>query len=72
MAMSKPGICGAFRGSGRTEGALKVDVGDPETHSPDDAGAEANRLKGQSAAGADPAADRRAKAEATPRFSPRR
>ena len=41
-----------------------VTLGNPETHSPDDARAEANRIKGQAAAGFDPAADRKAKAEA--------
>ncbi len=41
-----------------------ITLGNPETHSPDDARAAANRIKGQAAAGADPAADRRAKAEA--------
>ena len=41
-----------------------ITLGNPETHSPDDARAEANRIKGQAAAGADPAADRKARAEA--------
>ena len=41
-----------------------VTLGNPASHSPEDARAEANRIKGQAAAGADPAADRKAKAEA--------
>jgi integrase len=41
-----------------------ITLGNPATHSPDDARNEANRLKGQAAAGGDPAAERRAKAEA--------
>jgi integrase len=41
-----------------------VTLGNPASHSPDDARAEANRIKGQAAAGSDPAADRKAKAEA--------
>jgi integrase len=36
-------------------------IGNPETHSPDDARAAANRIKGQAAAGADPAADKKAR-----------
>jgi integrase len=40
-----------------------VTLGNPATHSPEDARSEANRIKGQAAAGADPAADRKAKAE---------
>jgi integrase len=39
-------------------------LGNPATHSVDDARMEANRLKGQAAAGGDPAADRRAAAAA--------
>jgi integrase len=39
-----------------------VTLGNPETHSPDGARAEANRIKGQAAAGSDPAAVRKAKA----------
>lgn len=39
-------------------------LGNPATHSPEDARIAANRIKGQTAAGADPAADRKAKAEA--------
>ena len=41
-----------------------VTLGNPETHSPDDARTAANRIKGQAKAGADPAAEKRAKAEA--------
>lgn len=41
-----------------------ITLGNPETHSPDDARAEANRINGHAAAGADPAADRKARAEA--------
>ena len=41
-----------------------VTLGNPETHSPDDARAEANTIKGQAAAGRDPAADRKTKADA--------
>ncbi len=37
-------------------------LGNPMTHSPDDARAEANRIKGQAVAGADPAAERKARA----------
>src|SRR5271157_68327 len=44
-----------------------ITLGNPETHSPNDARAEANRIKGQAAAGADPAADRKARAEAVRR-----
>jgi integrase len=44
-----------------------VTLGNPETHSPDDARIEANRIKGQAAAGGDPAADKRAAAEAARR-----
>lgn len=44
-----------------------VTLGNPTSHSPDDARAEANRMKGQAVAGGDPAAERRAKAEAARR-----
>src|SRR3954469_8068879 len=37
-----------------------VTIGNPATHSPDDARLEASRIKGQAAAGADPAAERKA------------
>jgi integrase len=40
-----------------------VTIGNPATHSADDARTEANRLKGLTAAGTDPAAEKRAKAE---------
>jgi hypothetical protein len=39
-----------------------ITLGNPTTHSPDDARIEANRLKGLAAAGSDPAAEKRAKA----------
>lgn len=39
-----------------------VTLGNPETHSPDDARGEANQIKGQAAAGTDPAAVRKVKA----------
>ena len=42
-------------------------LGNPATHSPDDARAEANRLKGQTVAGADPAAEKKAAAAAARR-----
>lgn len=44
-----------------------VTLGNPSTHAPDEARAAANRVKGQAAAGADPAAERRATAEAARR-----
>jgi integrase len=44
-----------------------VTLGNPETHSPDEARIAANHLKGQAAAGADPAAERKAAAEAEQR-----
>ena len=44
-----------------------VTLGNPETHSPDDARIAANRIKGQAAAGSDPAAEKKAKAEAARR-----
>jgi integrase len=42
-------------------------LGNPETHSPDGARSEANRLKGQAAAGNDPVAKKKAEAEAARR-----
>jgi integrase len=45
-----------------------ITLGNPETHSPDDARSEANRIKGQAAAGGDPAAERRASAAAAQRL----
>ena len=44
-----------------------VTIGNPETHSPDDARSEANRIKGTATAGGDPAAEKKAKAEAARR-----
>jgi integrase len=44
-----------------------VTLGNPMTHSPDDARNEANRIKGQAAAGGDPVAERKAEAEAARR-----
>jgi integrase len=41
-----------------------VTLGNPSTHSPDDARIEANKIKGQAATGGDPAAARKAAAEA--------
>ena len=41
-----------------------VTLGNPATHTPDEARTAANRIKGQAASGADPAADKRAAAEA--------
>jgi integrase len=38
-----------------------VTIGNPATHSPDDARTEANRLKGQATSGADPAVERKAR-----------
>jgi integrase len=55
---------GTDAATGRRWPNQTITLGNPETHSPDDARAEANRIKGQAAAGADPAADRKAKAEA--------
>ena len=39
-----------------------ITIGNPATHTPDEARAAANRIKGQAAAGADPAAEKRAAA----------
>src|SRR5579862_978196 len=44
-----------------------VTIGNAATHSPDDSRAEANRIKGRAAAGADPAAEKKAEAEAARR-----
>ena len=41
-----------------------VTIGNPETHSPDDARIEANRLKGRAAAGGDPASEKKLATEA--------
>lgn len=46
---------------GRRFGSRSVTIGNPSTHSPDDARTEANKLKGRVHAGDDPAAERRAK-----------
>jgi integrase len=51
-------------GTGRRWPNRMVTLGNPETHSPDEARIAANRIKGQAAAGADPAAERKAAAEA--------
>ena len=40
-----------------------VSLGNPATHSPDDARAAANRIKGEVVAGADPAVEKKARAE---------
>ena len=40
-----------------------VTLGNPASLSPDDARTEANRIKGQAASGADPAAEKKARAE---------
>jgi integrase len=58
---------GADPVTGRRWPNRTITLGNPETHSPDDARAEANRIKGQTAAGTDPAAERKAKAEAMQR-----
>src|SRR5690242_19635597 len=42
-----------------------VTLGNPETHAPDDARADANRIKGKAAAGGDPVAERKAAAAAS-------
>lgn len=46
--------------TGKRFATRSVTIGNPETHSPDDARAAANALKGQAKAGRDPAAERRA------------
>lgn len=50
--------------TGRRWPNASVTLGNPATHAPDDARHEANRIKGQAKAGRDPAAEKRAKAEA--------
>jgi integrase len=50
--------------TGRRRPNRTMTLGNPETHSPDDARNEANRIKGEAAAGADPAVERKAKAAA--------
>src|SRR5271166_2813956 len=58
---------GADPVTGRRWPNRTVTLGNPATHSPEDARAEANRLKGHVASGADPAADRKARATAEQR-----
>ena len=53
---------GADHLTGRRWPNRTVTIGNPATHSPDDARAEANRIKGQAAAGADPAMEKKARA----------
>lgn len=53
--------------TGRRWPTASVTLGNPATHSPDDARIEANRIKGQAKAGRDPAAEKRAEAEAARR-----
>jgi integrase len=50
--------------TGKRFPSRSVTIGNPETHSPDDARAEANRLKGAAAAGEDPAGEKKAKVAA--------
>ncbi len=50
--------------SGRRFATRSVTIGNPESHSPDDARAEANRLKGRAKSGGDPATERREQAAA--------
>lgn len=53
--------------TGRRWAMQTVTIGNPSTHSPDEARAAANLAKGQAAAGADPAAEKRAAAAAEQR-----
>lgn len=53
--------------TGRRPANRSVTLGNPATHSPDDARLAANQVKGATAAGADPAADRKAKAQTAQR-----
>jgi integrase len=53
--------------SGRRWPNRSVTIGNPATHSPDDARVEANKIKGRAAAGDDPATEQRAVAEAARR-----
>jgi len=48
--------------TGRRFTMQAITIGNPATHSPDEARTAGNRIKGQAAAGADPAADKRASA----------
>jgi hypothetical protein len=50
--------------AGRRHPNRTVTIGNPGSHSPDDARSEANRIKGSATAGGDPATERKAKAEA--------
>jgi len=50
--------------TGRRWASQTVTIGNPDTHSPEQARGAAGRAKGQAAAGQDPAAERRAEAEA--------
>ncbi len=53
--------------TGRRWGNRTITIGNPASHSPDDARAETNRIKGRAAAGHDPAAERKAQAAADQR-----
>ncbi len=53
--------------TGRRWPNRSLTLGNPSTHSPDDARLEANRVKGQAAAGGDPVAERKAAAEVAQR-----
>jgi integrase len=48
--------------TGRRWPNRSITLGNPSTHSPDDARAEANRIKGRTAAGEDPSAEKKARA----------
>ena len=50
--------------TGRRWPMQSITLGNPATHNPDEARTAANKVKGQAAAGADPAAEKRAAAEA--------
>ena len=50
--------------TGRRWPVRTVTIGNPSTHNPDEARAAANKVKGQAAAGGDPAAEKRAAAQA--------
>ncbi len=50
--------------TGRRRPMQSVTLGNPSTHTPDEARANSNKLKGQAVAGGDPAAEKRAAAEA--------
>ena len=54
------GRAAPIRVTGRRWPNKTLTLGNPATHSPDDARIEANRIKGQAAAGADPAAEKKA------------